>query len=326
MKFRPAHTCFGCASLLVGVQVTSLLALIIQTVFIATCSSAEVLQVAGLRISPTIQVLCASWAFAGIPVAVCAGVGALFRIDHLVRLFFWYLVLSFPLGIAVPSYLLATGKVCDSVVHEEIQRMGSAFVCGFTDTFVFMWTMVVGLVHLYFVYIIWSAAEDIARNGNSYPALNKYTNKLKNMADEAPQKGKDPYTALAVNHPIVEKFAQVNGFFPMANSQAAGTPQSFAPVADRFGPQSFTDAQPQSFMPSPGSYLAPQSPEPPREANQQQTLFNALDRNHDGVISRAEFDSAAGTPQSFMPAPSSSLGPQSFVPMPASRADFRSTA
>ena len=92
-----------------------------------------------------------------------------------VRAFFWYLLFSLPLGIAVPTWLLASGKapelshsdkhdkrskisnisneewtkisqcptfnvgprtqlqVCSSVVEDEVQRLGPAFVCGFTD-------------------------------------------------------------------------------------------------------------------------------------------------------------------------------------------------
>jgi phage shock protein PspC (stress-responsive transcriptional regulator) len=271
MKFRPASTCFGCCTLLVGVEVSSLLALLLQIASIAVCSSAEPLQVLALRISPTLQVLWASWALIGIPVAVCAGVGAVFRVDHLVRLFFWYGLLSFPAGLAIPLTMLATGSMCQSVTSEELQRMGSAFVCGFTDTFVFMATMVGALIHLYIVYIVWSAAEEI-REAN-FPTLSKYTNKLKNMADQQPAtKDSTAYTALGVNHPALasafpssnnhgtfgtQSFVGDNGAFQQAFEGFQVGPNGtqrliMSPQADQIFP-SASNLQPQSFIPAPES-------------------------------------------------------------------------
>eukprot|EP00438_Fugacium_kawagutii_P036483 Skav209710 [mRNA] locus=scaffold36:382506:386762:- [translate_table: standard] len=77
---------------------------------ISLCSSSEPLTLMSLKVSTTVQVLCASWALVGIPVVICAGVGVLYHVDHLLRTFFWYLLFSLPLGIAVPTWLLASGK------------------------------------------------------------------------------------------------------------------------------------------------------------------------------------------------------------------------
>lgn len=97
----------------------------------------------------------------------------------MLRAFFWYLLFGVPLGIAVPAWFLASGKapepcsrpplsqVCGSVVEDELQRLGPAFVCGFTESFVFMWTCVSGLVHCYVVYVVWSAAEKISEIPNN---------------------------------------------------------------------------------------------------------------------------------------------------------------
>ncbi|CAE7658906.1 adhC2 [Symbiodinium necroappetens] len=136
----------------------------------------------GLKVSPEIQVICASWALAGMPVVIAAGVGVLYHVDHLLRTLFWYLVISFPLGISVSAWLLLSGKVCDSVVEDEIQRLGSVFVCGFTESFVFMWTTVAALLHAYLIYVVWSAAEEITEMTYNSVSLSAYSNKLQFMA------------------------------------------------------------------------------------------------------------------------------------------------
>eukprot|EP00435_Cladocopium_sp_Y103_P044007 s1288_g12.t1 len=116
-----------------GILVTCFITLLAQILIISLCSSSEPLALMSLKVSPTVQVLSASWALVGIPMVICAGVGVLYHVDHLLRAFFWYLLFSLPLGIAVPTWLLASGKVCSSVVEDEVQRLGPAFVCGFTE-------------------------------------------------------------------------------------------------------------------------------------------------------------------------------------------------
>eukprot|EP00933_Yihiella_yeosuensis_P049993 TRINITY_DN47762_c0_g1_i1.p1 TRINITY_DN47762_c0_g1~~TRINITY_DN47762_c0_g1_i1.p1 ORF type:complete len:280 (+),score=39.33 TRINITY_DN47762_c0_g1_i1:101-940(+) len=212
LKFHPCHTAFGVCTLFVGVEASVLVGLILEVIAISICSADQAVKIGGLKLSPTIQVICASWAFIGIPVTVSAGVGALYRIDHLVRIFFWYLLCSFPLGVLIPLWLLMNGDVCDTVVDAEVQRMGSAFVCGFTDTFVFMWTMVAGLFHLYVTYVIWSAAEDIRES--NYPILSKYANKMQNVAEKPTKGSAEPYTSYGTQHPALAGQQQTKSFDP----------------------------------------------------------------------------------------------------------------
>merc|ERR1719213_591275 len=83
------------------------------------------------------------------------------------------MIASFFLLVGVPMYMLAAGSLCDSVVTPEVQRMGSAFVCGFTDSLTFFWTLVFGAVDCYLIYIVWSAAEEVGEA--PYPELMKYS-------------------------------------------------------------------------------------------------------------------------------------------------------
>lgn len=146
---------------------------------ISSVSSKGSLTVATFVVSPTLQVIAGSWAFVGIPFAISAGVAVLYRVEMPLRIFFLYLLVSFFFGVGIPMWFLASGSLCDSVVTPEIQKMGSAFVCSFTDTFTFFWTLILGVVHAYLIYIVWSAAEEIAEA--PYPELMKYSDALKNV-------------------------------------------------------------------------------------------------------------------------------------------------
>jgi len=166
-------------SLLIGVEVICLISLLTSISIIASVSSKGTLRISTFSISPFLQVVVGSWAFVGIPIAIAAGVGALYRVEMPLRVFFLYMLVSFFFGIGIPIWFLASGSLCDSVVTPEVQRMGSSFVCGFTDTFTFFWTLILGVLHAYLIYVVWSAAEEIAEA--PYPELMKYSEALKNV-------------------------------------------------------------------------------------------------------------------------------------------------
>eukprot|EP00439_Symbiodinium_sp_Y106_P001039 s4563_g1.t1 len=240
-KVRPAHSCFGCCTLTVGVEATCFLSLLVQITILSLCSSAETLSLMGLKVSPEIQVICASWALAGMPVVIAAGVGVLYHVDHLLRTLFWYLVISFPLGISMSAWLLLSGKVCDSVVEDEIQRLGSVFVCGIIkeraqESFVFMWTTVAALLHAYLIYVVWSAAEEITEMTYNSVSLSAYSNKLQFMASMGPAAPEvksvpvmNPGVSMAFAHSDTAAPA-VSAVPQSAGGAAAGNPQSFFPA------------------------------------------------------------------------------------------------
>lgn len=176
---RPSHTCCGCVSLTIGVEFICLMCLLSCISIISCVSSKQELKVSGFAISPTLQVVLGSWAFVGIPMAISSGCAVLYRVEMPLRAFYFYLLISFFFGVGIPLYILASGSLCDAMVTPEVQKMGSSFVCGFTDTFIFFWTLIIGVMNAYFIYIVWSAAEEIALS--PYPELMKYSNALKNV-------------------------------------------------------------------------------------------------------------------------------------------------
>jgi len=249
MKVRPSNTCCGCVSLTIGVEIICLLSLLTSISILSSVSSKQELKISSFAISPELQVVLGSWAFVGIPMAISSGCAVLYRVEMPLRWFFMYLIVSWFFGIGIPMYFLASGSLCDTMVTPEIQKMGSSFVCGFTDTFTFFWTCILGVVHAYLIYIVWSAAEEIGLA--PYPELMKYSNALKNVYQpDAPQGFDYPMggNRAAALEPGLADPGMMNpsyGAFqpgmmpppgmPMPGMMSPGSPQSFMPApAGRF--------------------------------------------------------------------------------------------
>lgn len=191
MKLKPTRDCFGVCTLTAGVEAICLAVLVFSLLVISAVSSAEPLQIVGLTVPPTLQVAAGTWAFFGIPLAIMAGVGAVYQVESNLRLFFYYLLASFFVGAVIPVWLLLTGSVCNVVVDREVQQMGSAFVCGFTDAFVFAWSLIIGLAHLYVIYVVWSAYQE----STDPEELMRYERKLRELQEQRPPPGPIPLPA-----------------------------------------------------------------------------------------------------------------------------------
>lgn len=269
MKLRPAKLCCGCLSLLVGVEIICLINLLICVNDIAVASSIEPIQIAGVEISPEVQVFNAAWCMAGIPVIIGAGVGMLYRIESHLRIYFWYSLGTFFLNLVWGLSFVISGSICTSIVSRDVQRMGTAFVCGFTDTFVFFWMLMAIVVSVYCLYIIWSAAEETGRG--THPELLNYSAALKGAMMPLPEHGKsyvshDERDQEKVPSLAGQKPAPMYGSIPQRSmypsvqqiygSRDAGSP--FAAAGPPIGaPTSIgmptSMGQPQSFVPFPAS-------------------------------------------------------------------------
>lgn len=106
----------------------------------------------------------AGFCLAGLPVIVMGLWGAFQRIETLVRLYFWYMLLSFLVDLGfIVEYFIIQGP-CDSL-PTLVQGSGQAFSCGIArgvnGTLV---TVLLG-VQAYFIFIVWSYCEDLQENG-----------------------------------------------------------------------------------------------------------------------------------------------------------------
>jgi len=244
MKLRPSHTCCGCVSLTIGVEFIALITLLTCISIISSVSSRAELKVSTFSLSPTMQVVLGSWAFVGIPVAISSGCAVLYRVEMPLRAFFLYLLVSFFFGVGIPMWFLASGSLCDQIMTPEVQKMGSSFVCGFTDAFTFFWTCIFGVVHAYLIYIVWSAAEEIALA--PYPELMKYSNALKNVYQpDAPPAYKYP-----LGSPRAAGLEQGMGDPGMMGPSYGINAAGMMPPPGMPFPQIMQPGSPQSFMPS----------------------------------------------------------------------------
>jgi len=248
---RPSHTCCGCVSLLIGVEVICLMTLLTCISVIASVSSRGTLRVSTFELSSTLQVLLGSFAFIGIPLAISSGVGAIYRIELPLRAFFLYHIVGFIIGMGVPMWFLMSGSLCDTVVPDDVQRMGSSFVCGFYDTFVFFWTLIIGVLHAYTIYIVWSAAEEIAEA--PFPELMKYSDALRNVY--IPDAPKDWQYSMGRDRGAAMQPGMMD---PAMMGRSFGTFQGSMPPTGMPGPMSMAGGgMPQSFIPQPGGSFRP---------------------------------------------------------------------
>merc|ERR1711939_1197861 len=101
------------------------------------CTSVGSIKLVGIEIPPWKQVVGATWALVGMPVIIQGGVGALYRIQGPVMQYCFYLVATCVLDIAFLLTLFYEADMCTTVMPSEYVKMGSHFVCGFTDSLLF---------------------------------------------------------------------------------------------------------------------------------------------------------------------------------------------
>lgn len=247
-----ATLCCGVFSLLVGVELICAAHLLLCIANISVASSIEPLKISGVVISPFAQIVNAAWSLAGIPIIVGAGVGMLYRMEAQLKMYFNYMVVSFLAALFWWMSFLFSGSICETVVSRDVQRMGTAFVCGFTDTFVFFWMLLLLVILAYFIFIIYSAAQEVKES--SYPNLMRYSGALK--GDEMPLPNQSlggppmpfpqgPPPGMPMSAPPM-----MGGPMPMPMNRPP-MPMSAPPMYGSMGPP--MGGMPQSFVPAPMS-------------------------------------------------------------------------
>jgi len=219
---------------------------------IASASSIEPIMISGVEITPFAQIVNAAWSLVGIPIIIGAGVGMLYRMESQLNMYFYYMVASFFGALFWWSSFLFSGSICSTVVNRDVQRMGSAFVCGFTDTFVFFWMLLVLVILLYCIFMVYSAKEEVKES--SYPNLMRYSGALKH--EEMPL----PTQSLGGPSPGGYPGGKPMSAPPMMGGPPSsfgpggpmmGMPNSAPPMYGSMGPP--MGGMPQSFVPAPMS-------------------------------------------------------------------------
>lgn len=189
MRFQATNGFCGCTSLAVGVQVVCFFGLMRSLITLCLVSSTEPANFMGIEWSPGFQIICGTWAVFGIFLAINAGVGGLYKLEAPLRDYFFYLATTCASDLCWGLYVLFEGKLCASLVEEETRRMGSHIVCSLTVCYIVFWSVFAYIVQFYFIYIVWSAAEEAKRGMQAAPELLHYIDKLYEELHDAKQKG-----------------------------------------------------------------------------------------------------------------------------------------
>lgn len=157
-RMEAAEGCCGVVPLLLATEMICAFHMAINTLVVYNTGDSEI---AGVKISAHAQIGNCTWALIGVPVIICGGVGALYRLEKLVRTYCYYMCVSLILGIFWTFEWILTGQACNTLVDPGMQRLGSSFTCGFAVAFLCFWLLWVLWFWSYLTYIVWSAAEEV---------------------------------------------------------------------------------------------------------------------------------------------------------------------
>lgn len=171
---RPMSSfCCGCP-LGFGVCIVIFLNLV-QNLFYITVATMNII----LRV-PTVgagsglisQTANAAWCLLGMPFIFAAIWGVVYRQEANVRLYLYYMCVSFGLDI---FYIIAFFVTTDMCVHvpSALNKHGTAFACGFMRLLGLTFILMMLIIVTYCIFTVWSYCEDLKAGGGGagFPAL-----------------------------------------------------------------------------------------------------------------------------------------------------------
>eukprot|EP00747_Dinoflagellata_sp_TGD_P164178 gnl/TRDRNA2_/TRDRNA2_183731_c0_seq1.p1 gnl/TRDRNA2_/TRDRNA2_183731_c0~~gnl/TRDRNA2_/TRDRNA2_183731_c0_seq1.p1 ORF type:complete len:244 (+),score=19.59 gnl/TRDRNA2_/TRDRNA2_183731_c0_seq1:61-732(+) len=120
----------------------------------------------GYATSAIVQIYTAGWCLAGIPLILLALHGTYRRMAMHVRLFLWYMMVSFVIDFAYVVHFFMIKDACDNLPN-TVPNSGRAFACGIARSMSGGVVMLVTILHLYAIYIVWSFIQDITAGGSA---------------------------------------------------------------------------------------------------------------------------------------------------------------
>jgi len=157
--------CCGC-SLSSGAKLILVGNLLINVFYIAAAVSSIILKVPTVGFGDDIghQVFNAAFCLFGLPFIFAALYGVYYRQETHVRLYLYYLTLSFLMDFTYVIYYLFINDAC-SMMPDAVKQQGAAFACGVTRSFVILFSITLFIFQLYCIHVIWSICEDIRQGG-----------------------------------------------------------------------------------------------------------------------------------------------------------------
>jgi hypothetical protein len=233
----PLDNFCGC-SLLFGVEVISITQIVYSVISLSLASSKDKLEIGGVVITPELEVAYAAWCLLGIPLAIAAGVGALYQMPFHLNLFVLYLTGLLIFHFVLVLGALYTGVLCNELVSPEVQRLGEHFVCTFVDVFFGFWGVMLLCIQAYCTYAVKSAADHLVERSR-YPELLKAAQRLRSVpAPERPPPFQAapfvPTPAMPVGHaaavPIPQPAMPMPAMMTQTMPPAPGVQQFAAPM------------------------------------------------------------------------------------------------
>jgi len=154
-----------------GILTTLFVCMLRAMVLLSYFSSRESVGLGGIVLSPFVQVVLAAEALAGVPMAVLAGFGVVFRMERHVQLLLKWLQLTLFLDTLLSIRIMASGNVC-SMVYPYLVRRGPMFICLYVGVAVVFWLTVFLLLEAYLALAVWSQAEQLKKD--EYERLVRY--------------------------------------------------------------------------------------------------------------------------------------------------------
>mmetsp|Transcript_8674 Transcript_8674/g.23197 ORF Transcript_8674/g.23197 Transcript_8674/m.23197 type:complete len:241 (-) Transcript_8674:71-793(-) len=176
MVMRPASQfCCGCP-LTFGAFLILTLNLVQNVFYIATATSNIILRIPtiGFNTSLTAQTFTAAFCLLGLPFIFSGFWGVWCRLENHIRLYWYYMIMSFALDMLSITEALILNDVCDSM-PTILKKHGSAFACGFMRIFSVVIVIQVVCIQAYAIFVIWSLCQDLQAGGGGtgFPELMK---------------------------------------------------------------------------------------------------------------------------------------------------------
>lgn len=199
--------CCGC-SLQFGAMLILILNLVQNLFQIATVTSNVILKMPtfGYNTGLTTQTFNAAFCLLGLPFIAGAIWGVIHRLEANVRLYLYYMILTFTLDLGFIISFFVYQDFCETL-PAVLKNHGQAFACGFMRIASFLFVIVSMSIELYFVFVMWSLCEDIKCGGSGLPQLYAKGSDLRN---------RKRYNAPDLNHGLVGGTTGHGETFPVA--------------------------------------------------------------------------------------------------------------
>jgi len=159
---QPAPNVIGPLSLTAMVGLIICVHFIICVIVIASVSSAEVMTISAVEISPTIQCIAGAIFLLGIPICVHAGIGTLYKVPSHLSAYIIYLFLTF---VCIGIFFGTIATYEQSCITSSTKHASELAVltCGIPTATTFAQMCVALMLICVAIYMVWSLNEQLKR-------------------------------------------------------------------------------------------------------------------------------------------------------------------